>query len=322
MPAIAIFAALLLAAASSTALAQSYPGKPVRWLIPFVPGGALDLLTRGYAPELAKALGQPVVPDNRPANNGVAAQEALAKSPPDGYTLLTSGTAALTYNKIIYSGIQYEWERDFTPVTSLAKAPVALWISASIPPVTLKDFIAYAKEQPGRVNYGAAGHGHPFHLGMELFKSRTGTDMLFVPYKGMTPVLQDMLAGRVHAMIYPPTENVISLVKSGKLRALAVAADQRLAALPDVPTFTEAGMADYDPSGAMGLFAPGGTPREIVNRLNAEIVRLSKTPELVRVYQAEGLGVLVSTPDGLAEQMRRERDTWVPLVRKLGIRAE
>ncbi len=314
--------ACIALAGSSAAFGQAYPSKPLHWIIPFVPGGGLDLLTRGYAPELSKALGQPIVPDNRPANNGIAAAEFIAKAPPDGYTILTAGSGALTYNKFIYPSIQFDWERDFAPISNLAKAPVALFVSTSVPSMNLKDFIAYAKEQGGKLNYGAAGHGHPFHLGMELFKSRTGVDMLFVPYKGMAPVVQDTVAGRLQALIYPPMENIVSMVKAGKLRALATATEQRVPSMPDVPTFEEAGLANFDPSGAIALFAPGGTPRDIVSRLNREVVRISTSPELAKVYQAAALNVATTTPEGLAQQMRREYEQWVPLIKKLGIKAE
>jgi tripartite-type tricarboxylate transporter receptor subunit TctC len=317
-----VLCTLLLVLSCGAAHAQAWPSRPIQWIIPFVPGGGLDLLTRGYAPELSRALGQPIVPENRPANNGVVAQEFVAKAPGDGHILFTSGSGALTYNRLIYPGIQYDWERDFAPVTNLSKAPMALYVHASVPAGNLKDFIAYVKAQGSKLNYGAAGHGHPFHLAMELFKVRTGTEMLFVPYKGMAPVVQDTVAGRLHALFYPPMESIVSQIKAGKLRAIAVASDQRLDIMPDVPTFEDAGLPAFDPTSAIALYMPGTTPRDIVGRVNAEVLRISRTPELARVYQAAALHVRTTTPEGLSEQMRREYNTWAPLIKKLNIRAQ
>jgi tripartite-type tricarboxylate transporter receptor subunit TctC len=314
----ALFAGLCVSAVS----AQPYPSKSLRWIIPFVPAGGLDVVTRAYAPYLAAAIGQAVVPENRPANAGILAVEFVAKAAPDGYTLLTYGTAAMMYNKLIYPDIKYDAERDFAPVTQLTTAPLALYINASVPAQTLGEFIALARNPGSKLNYGAPGYGHPFHLAMELFKERTGAELLFVPYKGGAPVIQDLIAGNLQAMFYTAGNQMPGLIKAGKIRVLASAGERRLAEYPDVPTTEEAGVRNFLAAGSFALYAPGGTPREIVARLNREIVKLSTQPEVVRAHNGQSLLVAVSTPEELFARQKREYDQWAPVIKRLGIKVE
>lgn len=317
-----LLGALLLAAVSGLAQAQAWPSKPLRWIIPFAPGGGLDIITRAYAPHLGTALGQPVIPENRPANAGILAMEFVAKSPPDGYTLVTLGPGSLVYNRFIYTDIKFDADRDFAPVTLLTNAPMALYVNAAVPAQSLGEFIALAKSQGSKLNYGAPGHGHIFHLAMELFKDRTGTEIQFVPYKGSAPVIQDLVAGNIHAAFNPVTSQFISLIKAGKIRALAAGGDSRLRDLPDVPTATEAGVRDYYAMGGFAMYASGGTPRDIIQRLNREMVKLSTHPEVVKIHDSQNLLIAVGTPEELQARQRREYDIWVPMIKRLGIKAQ
>ena len=314
--------ALVLLAVSAAATAQTYPAKPLRWIIPYAPGGGLDIITRAYAPHLGTALGQPVVPENRPANAGILAMEFVAKAPPDGYTLLTLGPGSLVYNKFIYADVKYDADRDFAPVTLLTNAPMALYINAAVPAQSLGEFIALSKTPGSKLNYGAPGHGHIFHLAMELFKDRSGADIQFVPYKGSVPVIQDLVAGNIHAAFNPVTSQLTSLIKAGKIRALAASGDSRLRDLPDLPTVTEAGVKDYYAMGGFAMYATGGTPRDIILRLNREMVKLSTHPEVVRIHDGQNLLVAVGTPEELLARQKREFDIWVPMIKRLGIKAQ
>ena len=317
-----IVAVLVLLTASAAVLAQAYPTKPLRWIIPFAPGGGLDIITRAYAPHLGTALGQPVVPDNRPANAGILAMEFVAKAAPDGYTLVTLGPGSLVYNKFIYADVKYDADRDFAPVTLLTNAPMALYINAAVPAQTLGEFIALAKTPGSKLNYGAPGHGHIFHLSMELLKDRAGVDIQFVPYKGSAPVIQDLVAGNIHAAFNPVTSQFISLIKAGKIRALAAGGDSRLRDLPEVPTVTEAGVKDYYAMGGFAMYATGGTPRDIILRLNREMVKLATLPEIVKAHDSQNFLIAVGTPEELLARQRREYEIWVPMIKRLGIKAQ
>ena len=315
---------LMLVAASglAQAQAQAWPSKPLRWVIPFVPGGGLDIITRSYAPYLGAALGQAVVPENRPANAGILALEYVAKAAPDGYTLLTFGPGSLAYNKFIYADVKYDADRDFAPVTLLVNAPMALYVNAAVPAQSLGEFIALTKSPGSKLNYGAPGHGHIFHLAMELFKDRAGTDIQFVPYKGSAPVIQDMVAGNIHAAFNPVTSQLISLIKAGKIRALAAGGDARLRDLPEVPTATESGVKDYYAMGGFALYATGGTPRDIILRLNREMGKLSTQAEVVKIHEGQNLLIAVGTPEELLARQRREYEIWAPMIKRLGIKAQ
>jgi tripartite-type tricarboxylate transporter receptor subunit TctC len=318
---VALAGGLSPAAWAQPASAQ-YPSKPVRWIIPFAPGGGLDIITRAYTSHLGQSLGQPVVPENRPANSGIVAVEQVARSAPDGYTLLTFGMGSLMYNKYIFPDIRYDAEKDFAPVTLLANAPMALYVNASVPARNLQEFIALTKQPGSKVNYGAPGHGHIFHLAMELLKDRSGADMQFVPYKGSAPMNQDLVAGNIQAAFNPVVSTLVSLIKAGKIRAIAAGGDTRLRDLPEVPTAAEQGVKDYYAVGGFALYTVGGTPRDIVMRINREIVALSTHPDVTKVYDSQNLLVAVGTPEELLARQKLEHDTWAPLIKRLGIKAQ
>ena len=309
-------------AAAQTAFSQAYPSKPIRWILPFAPGGGLDILSRAVQPQLQANLGQPLVMDNRPSNSGIVASEAVARSAPDGYTIMTAGNSDLVFNKIIRKNLPYDPERDFAPVILLARAPIALFVHESVPAKSLKEFIAHLKAQPGKLNYGSAGVGHPFHLAMELLLQRTGTQATHIPYKGSALVIQDIVAGRLHALFYPATGQVVALVKDGKLRALASAYEKRLPALPDTPSFGEAGVPNFNAAGWFSVVAPAGTPRPIIDRLNAEIRKVGHSPELARVYAKLSMLPGLGSPGELAQLMKDDFATWTPLIKALNITIE
>jgi tripartite-type tricarboxylate transporter receptor subunit TctC len=313
--------AVLMLGAASSAAAQGYPNKPIRWLTGAA-GGGLDIFTRAFAAPLSKALGQPVITENMPAAGGIIAAETVAKAPPDGYTLLTTGSADLYYNSMISLAAKHDGERDFAPVSGLFRSPLVLFVHASVPASSVQEFIAVAKAHPGKLNYGASGRNHPFGLFMELLKQRTGTDIVFVSYKGTAQILLDLSAGRLESAVYPAASQLVSQVESGKLRALAAATRERLPWLKDVPTFAEAGLKDLDLSPTVAAFTSAGTPREIVQRLNGEIVRAAGTPELEALYRKFAALRATGTPEELREQQRREHAMWGPLIKQLGIKPE
>jgi tripartite-type tricarboxylate transporter receptor subunit TctC len=314
-------ATIALSLLAANAFAQAYPSKPVRWIVPFAPGGGLDIITRAYAPHLGNSFGQPVIVENRAANAGILALEVVAKSPPDGHTLMTFGMGSLMYNKYIFTDMKYDAEH-FAPITVLTNAPMALYVHSSVPARTLQEFIALSKKPGSKVNYGAPGHGHIFHLAMELLKERTGADLQFVPYKGSAPMNQDLVAGNIQAAFNPVVSQLVSLIKAGKIRALASGGDTRLRDLPDVPTAAEQGVKDYYAMGGFALYTTGGTPRDIVMRINREIVALSTQPEVVKVHDAQNLLVAVGPPEELVARQNREHEIWAPLIKRLGIKAQ
>ncbi len=316
------FGALVFVLAFGSCFAQGYPSKPIRWVLPFVPGGGTDIISRAIAPQLSSAMGQPVVTENRPANSGLIAADQVAKAPPDGYTIMTGGNSALMFSKLIYPKLTFDPERDFSPITMLASAPIALFVSASVPAKTLQEFVAYSKTQGGKLNYGAAGVGHPFMLAMEMLKQRTGLDIFFVPYKGMEPVIQDLIAGRLQALFYSPSEQLLSQIRAGRVRALAIATENRYPAVPDVPTFNEAGVRDFNAGGWIALVGPAGMPRDIVLRLNREVVRIVATPEVAKVYAQLSLIPATGSPEALGQRVKSDLAAWGPIVKSLGISLE
>jgi tripartite-type tricarboxylate transporter receptor subunit TctC len=226
------------------------------------------------------------------------------------------------YNRLISLAATHDGERDFAPISGLFRSPLVLFVHASVPTVSMKEFVAYAKANPGKLNYGAAGRTHPFGLFMELLKQRTGTDIVFVSYKGTPQILLDLSAGRVETAMYSAMSQLVSQVEAGKLRALASATSQRLPWLRDVPTFAEAGLPDLDLSPTVAAFTTGGTPRDIVQRLNTEIVRAAGSPEIETLFQKFAVLRATNTPEELREQQRREYAMWGPLIKQLGITPE
>jgi tripartite-type tricarboxylate transporter receptor subunit TctC len=311
--------AVLLILVSTSSFAQSWPAKPLRYIVPFPPGAFNDTLGRTISAELSKTLGQPMVVDNRPGGNSVIGTELAAKSPPDGYTLFG---AALPFSAIqSLHKVSFDVTKDFAPITLAGFSANMLVANPSFPVNNVKELIAYAKANPGKVNYGSSGNGTSVHLAMELLKSMTKTYMLHIPYKGSAPVVTDLIAGQIDVM-FDNTPNVIGHVRAGKMKALAVTTTQRSPLAPDVPTVAEAGVPGYDQTAWFGVLAPAGTPRDIIGRLNAEIVKVLNSAEVKERFAKQGVEVRTSTPEQFATFLRSEVDRWGKVIREAGIKSD
>ena len=302
------------------AQAQSYPSRPIKVVVGFPPGQATDVIARLMAAKLAESLGQPVVVENRPGKGGSLGAEAVAKSPPDGYTLLVSATAPLATNFNLYPSVGYNPATDFAPISLMAWLPFVLIVNPSVPANTLAELIAYAKTRPGALSYASSGNGTTAHLTMEMLKKATGIDILHVPYKGGVAALSDVMAGQLQ-MGWDTALFVLPHVKAGKVRAIATASPTRSPLMPDIPAAAET-VPGFSSGAWLGLVAPAGTPRDIVNRLNAELHKLMKTPELAEKLAGLGSEVLLSTPDEFHEHIRRELVKWGKAVKDSGTRLD
>ena len=302
------------------AQAQSYPSRPIKVVVGFPPGQATDVIARLMAAKLAESLGQPVVVENRPGKGGSLGAEAVAKSPPDGYTLLVSATAPLATNFNLYPSVGYNPATDFAPISLMAWLPFVLIVNPSVPANTLAELIAYAKTRPGALSYASSGNGTTAHLTMEMLKKAAGIDILHVPYKGGVAALSDVMAGQLQ-MGWDTALFVLPHVKAGKVRAIATASPTRSPLMPDIPAAAET-VPGFSSGAWLGLVAPAGTPRDIVNRLNAELHKLMKTPELAEKLAGLGSEVLLSTPDEFHEHIRRELVKWGKAVKDSGTRLD
>ena len=314
-------AALLLACVTSGVHAQTYPGKPIRFVVPFAAGGGSDLVARTVALRLTDALGQSVVVDNRAGAAGTIGADIAAKAPADGHTLLLGSSGPVTINPVLYAKLPYDAARDFAPVTLITVMPFLLVTHPSLPVRSVKDLVALAKARPGQLNYGSPGTGATTHLANELFKSMTGVDIAHVPYKGVAPAAIDLISGQVQ-MMSGDLSTLLPHVQSGRMRALAVTGARRSSLLPDMPTVAEAGVPGYEASGWFGVLVPAGTPQSIVDRLNAEIVKGLASADARQRLAALGGEVAVGTPDQFAAHLRVESAKWGKLIRTLGLKAE
>jgi tripartite-type tricarboxylate transporter receptor subunit TctC len=313
------FAALLSTFAGAFAAADTYPDKPIKVVVPVAPGGVTDVVARVIGAQLTAAWGQAVVVDNRAGGSGIPAADLVAHSKPDGYTLFMGTIGTLTVNPSMFPSLPYDPLRDFVPVSLVASAPTILVVNPAVPAKSVTELIAYAKANPGRLNYASFGNATSPHLAGELFKSLAGVDMVHVPYKGGGPAMTDLLGGRVEMMF----DNIITSlphIKEGRLRPLAVTSLTRSKLMPDLPTMTEAGLPGQEVSGWLGLVAPAGTPNEIVVKLSREIARIVRQPDV----QAKivGTDVVGSTPEEFGAFMRSETAKWGQLVKKANIRAD
>ena len=308
-------AALLFVVAAQ---AQTYPTHPLRLIVPFPPGGSTDILARALSQKLAEGLAQPVVIDNRPGAGGSIGAEAAAKAAPDGYTLMMGHLGTLAVNAAIYKKLPYDPVKSFAPVCLMAIVPSVLVVNPLLPISSTAELIAYAKANPGKLAYGSAGSGSTSHLTTEYFKLATGTDILHVPYKGVGPMLTDLVSGQL-SMGLNGAPAVMPHVNSGRLRALAVSSLTRLPSLPNIPTLAESGVPGFEANGWYGIVAPAGTPREIVARLNAEIRRIVATPELRARLDAEGAIPAADSPEAFAAFIASEIARWGAVLKRAGI---
>lgn len=297
-----------------------WPARPIRFILPFPPGGGTDILGRLIAERLTAGLGQPVVTENRGGAGGNVGAEAAAKSPPDGYTIVLVAPS-LAISPSLYSKLNYDPVKDFAPVSLVATVPNVMITNPSVPAATLKEFIALAKSKPGEMNFGSGGSGTSNHLAGELFNIVAGVKLVHVPYKGVNLAMQDVLSGRVQ-LVFIGIPAAAPHIKAGKLRALALASAQRSAVLPDVPTADEAGLPKFEVTTWYGILAPAGTPRPVVARLNGELGKIMHSPELKDRLEALATDPLTSTPEEFADLIRREIAKWSEVVREAGLKAD
>jgi tripartite-type tricarboxylate transporter receptor subunit TctC len=310
-----------LAAAPHAAAADAYPSKPIRLVVPFPAGGSLDVVARAIGQKLADAWGQPVVVDNRPGAGGNIGADLVAKSAPDGYTILEGALSTHAVNVSLYSKMPYDPVRDFAPITLVAVTPNVLVLNPLVPANSVKELIAYAKAHPGKLSFGSGSNGSAGHLAGELFKMEAGVDMVHVPYKGAAPAMQDLLAGQTQLM-FDNLANSMQYVRAGKLKALAVTTGHRSALVPDLPTLAEEGLPGFDISTWWGFMAPAGTPKEIVAKWNAEVTRILSTPEMKAFFAQQGAEPAPTTPEAFAAMIQREIVKYAKIVKASGAKVD
>ncbi len=319
---IRLAALVLLGLAPTLGLAQEYPAKPVRMIIPYPPGGGTDFFARILGAKLSEALGQPIVMENRAGAAGVLGADQAAKAPPDGYTIFIGQASNLAINPHLVAKLPYDPVRDFSPVSLVAGSPSLLVVHPSLPVRSVKDLVALARARPGAVNYASAGTGSPGHISTEYFKRVAGIDLVHVPYKGASPALVAVLSGEASLYFTSPVA-AQPLVKAGRLRQVAVTSAKRFPPLPQVPTVAEAGYRDIDIVSWWGLLGPAGLPRDVVTRLHTATVKAMKAPETASRLSAEGATVMTSgSPEEFATFIRSEIDKWGRMVKASGAKLD
>ena len=315
---------LIAAAASGLPLgarAQAgFPSKAINWVVGFPPGGGADGVTRLVASKVSQNIGQPVIVENRPGASSSIAAQYVANAAPDGYTIMSVEQGAMVFNTALYSKLSYD-PKDLVPVCDMIRAPVILAVNPNFPAKDLKSFVEHIRQNPGKYNYGSPGRGLAHQLAMEAFKQRAKLDIVDVQYKGIAPVVQDVIAGQVPI---GPIDTVVILphLRAGKLRALASFSDKRLAATPDVPSMGELGYEGLDIAPIVGVAAPAKTPRDIVGRLNAEVVKALRDPQVSAKMTGLGLEIIADTPEQFAAFLQEEGRKWLPLIRSLNIKLD
>lgn len=318
--ALAAFAAF--ASAPLAAFAQAYPTKPVTLIVPYPPGGATDIIGRVLAQKLSEKLGQPIVVDNRSGAGGNIGAQAVAAAKPDGYTLLMGAMTSHSINATLQKDTaKFSLEKDFSPITIVGTVPLVLVVNPSVPAKTLKEFIALAKAKPGDMTYASAGNGSPQHLTGEQFKLLTNTDMVHIPYKGSGPAMIDLMGGQVKSMI-ETVPAAVSHVKGGKIRAIMVTTKQRVESLPDVPTAAEAGMPGFEAVSMFGVAAPAGTPKAVIDRLNAELKTILALPDVKAKLLEQGVYATHTKPEDAARMIRDEVAKWAKVIKDANVKVE
>ena len=300
--------------------AQSYPERQIKMVIPFPPGGSNDIVGRVIAQGLGERLGKAIVVDNRPGAGGIIGADIAAKSPADGYTILLI-SSAFTMNASLHKSLAYDPATAFTPITMLGSAPSVLAVTAKLPVNSLVELVSLAKSKPGQLRLSSAGVGSYQHLVSEAFRAQSGTEFLIVQYKGGGPALNDLVAGHVDFSVGTIIQT-LPFIKSGQLKALAIAGERRISALPDVPTIAEAGMPDYDAANWWGLLAPAGTPAAIIERLHREATMVLESAEIKKRFDAEGADVVRKGPEDFGRMIAAETAKWAKVVKEAGITAE
>jgi tripartite-type tricarboxylate transporter receptor subunit TctC len=317
-----LLVALFVAAGITNACAQgNYPNKPIRWIIPYASGGGTDVIARPIALKLGEVLGVPIVYENRGGGGGLIAGEIVARSAPDGYTLLVGSGNTHTFPTLLYDKIPYDPVKDYAPITNFVIAPNVLVAYPSFPPKTIQELVAYGKANPGKINWASSGNGSGGHLALILFAKEVGIKVLHVPFKGAGPAVTAMLGGETD-LLFANTGVFLGHIKSGKLRPMGVAAMTRLALLPDVPTLNESGFAGFESSTYYGLLAPAGTPRPIIDKLHRELVKIIQSPESLARLAGVGAVPVANTPEQFAEANRKDVAKWGRIIRENGIKAD
>jgi tripartite-type tricarboxylate transporter receptor subunit TctC len=319
MSALALLA--VLAPGAAWAQAPAWPNKPIRLVAGFAAGGISDILARVVGARLSESLGQPVLVENRTGAGGTIAADFVAKSPADGYTLFLGVTATQSIAPYLYPKLPYNAFTDFAPITIAAVTPVLLVVHPSLPVKSVKDLIAIAKTRPGELNYGSTGIGALPHLTTELFSLRAGIRMNHVPYKGGALAMLDLVGGQI-SLMFDNIPTAIAQVRAGKVRAIGVAQAKRTPAAPDIPTMAEAGFPGFEVTSWQGFLAPAGTPAPIVNRLNAEILKVLAQPDTREKLTAQGIEIVTSTPQEFAAIIKRDAEIWAKVVKATGAKAE
>ncbi len=302
--------------------ATTFPDKPIRLVVPYGPGGSPDVLARLLGQNLAIALKQPVVIDNKPGANGIIAAQLVAKAPNDGYTLLVADTGHLAVNPALYANLPYDPERDFTPVSLATWTPFFLVVNTSkISATTLQQLLALAKAEPGKLTYGSSGNGSPHHVTTEVFKSEAGVNIQHIPFKGVAESVPALLGGQID-MMFVALPSVAANIQSGKLRALAVSSEQRSSLMPSVPTVAESGLPGFALVSNIGVLAPAGTSRERIALLNAAIVQSLKSPELAQKFPSLGMELVGSTPADYAAMIKADKPRFQRIVQKIGMKID
>ena len=298
----------------------AFPSKPITMIVPFPPGGPTDLVARVIAQEMSKSMGQPVVIDNKGGANGNLGAAVAAKAPADGYTILYN-TSSITLSPALYKNLNYDVNRDFAPVALTAVVPLALVIAPNVPANNVKEFIAWVKANPGKVSYGSAGNGNVTHLGAFQFVQANGLDAVHIPYKGSAPADVDLAGGQIQFMT-DTVNSVMAFVRDKRMKMLAVTTAKRMSLFPDVPTLAESGMPGFEVGAWQGLMAPANTPRPVIQRLNAEVLKALQNPEVRQKLALQGVEALGSTPEEYGVYVRDEISRWARVVKQAGISLE
>ncbi len=320
-PTIRLIAAIALASLATLAQAQAWPSKPIKWVVPFAPGGTTDILARTVGEKLALALGQPVIIENKPGAGGSVGAEYTAKAAPDGYTIMGGTISTHAINASLYKDLPYDPVKDFVAITLIARVPNMLVVNTAVPAKDVKELIALLKANPNKYSFASSGNGTSQHLSGELFKAMSGTEMQHIPYKGSPPALQDVMGGQV-TMTFDNITTAWTLAKAGKLRALAVTTAKRSSIAPDVPTLAESGLPGFEVGSWQGVFAPAGTPPAIVKRLNAEIVKALNLPEVREKLSGLGAEIVADSPEEFSALVKAEVAKWADVVKKSGAKVD
>ncbi|MBV7458147.1 MULTISPECIES: tripartite tricarboxylate transporter substrate binding protein [unclassified Acidovorax] len=317
-----------LAAAGATtaapwALAQqaAWPDQPLRWVVPYPAGGGTDVLARTVAEAMRQTLGQQIIVDNRPGASTNIGGQAVATAKPDGYTFMSADNAILAYNEHLFTKLPFNPEKDFTYVGGISRFPLALVVHPAFEAKTVKEFLAYARANPGKLNYASPGNGSPHHLAMEMFKNRTKTFLTHIPYRGAAPALQDVMGGQVPCMFLDLAAG-LPVITSGKVRALAIGSAKRVAALPDVPTLAEAGVPNTEVFAFQGILAPAGLPAAITARLNGDLNKALLNPAVVKRMNDFGMEALPGTPEQFRTMARAESKRWGEIIKAAGVKLD